>query len=514
MRSAALCLLGVCFGCNQIFGLNPTVQIDAAGPGLDAPDAAFVYGSLRWVVPDSPDGSMVKEVPISPAPTLLVGPAISMGPLAPATYNADGTFNVPFDLIGRTWRLVYTMPNETVPHEIQWIVMRPHLVVPRVSRLEAGPVPANSNYHVTATGFPTTPGFDSLAMVVTSGTFTNSPVANGERSQNTITFDYGFRALPILGAKAPLDGAKGDWLMAVEWQHQTLTTDVVSGVAWTNQVALTANTTSMIDASWKNNVVTKSTPTNSAVTTGRLLAALGNLRGTGANAATQGHVTYGLSPSAAINPFVPATAGYSPFRVGMSAPYEEVPLVLPLFDDASNPEANPQTFSLVDVPTQVLQPHVLYSRVQDSRDAGGGLLLTSSLALVTSGLDETMYPAAMSTLEMLDTTPLYANDRMPFAATPMPVTLTFTPEAGQSAERYTVTLYEIAGTSLRPIRIFDVVTPTVKIDGALLVSGHSYAFEIVAKKGYANAMDGDLATIATPLLFGASTKFAGTIIVQ
>ena len=504
MRCAALGLLVGCFGCNQIFGLHQTVELDAAGPGRDA---QAPNGSLRWVIADgTPLDSMHPALPqaaIVPSPVIQLGP-LDTGTLTAVSYRADGTFVVPLDLLGRNWRLVYTLPSDPVPHEIQWQASTPQIVVPRTSRANPAPVPAMSKYEITATNLDASMGFNEPTLV-TSGVFTNSRIVTAAGAIK-VTFDFEPSARPLLGPEGAPERAKGDWVLLADWVAPTSTTlDKTIGLGWTNQLDLVANTTSMAGVTWKTDNVGHGVMTADSIAHARMNFALSSLVGTD----EARHMTYGLSPSLQLPPFIEPNQGLSPFRVGLAetSPYQEVPVLLPLFDEA-NIESS---LDCVDVdPNQVRLPHVLYARFQNTRQTAGGLRLTSSLAMITNSFDVSAYPASLSTKETLDTVDLWAADGTMISATTGPMTLAFVPDMthGESADEFIVTLYEIMGTTLKLIRTYEVIAPKVRIDGPLLQVGHSYAFEISSHKGVPNASDGDLATITFP--FGSSTKFTGT----
>jgi hypothetical protein len=90
--------------------------------------------------------------------------------------------------------------------------------------------------------------------------------------------------------------------------------------------------------------------------------------------------------------------------------------------------------------------------------------------------------------------------------------LKFLPEPTYQADDYVVTLYEITGTAIAPVRIYHVLQPEVKIQGSLLVTGHQYVFAITSRNGFPAAETGDYGKALYP--FSASTIFARTFTVQ
>jgi hypothetical protein len=90
--------------------------------------------------------------------------------------------------------------------------------------------------------------------------------------------------------------------------------------------------------------------------------------------------------------------------------------------------------------------------------------------------------------------------------------LTFGTEPGFNAHDFVITLYELSGTSLAPVRVYHVLTPEVKVDGSLLVTGHHYVFGITARKGFPSIDRGDYGKALYP--FAATTTFVRTFVVQ
>jgi hypothetical protein len=86
--------------------------------------------------------------------------------------------------------------------------------------------------------------------------------------------------------------------------------------------------------------------------------------------------------------------------------------------------------------------------------------------------------------------------------------LDWAPESGNiniSVDDYVVTLYELAGGNMVPMRRYQVTAPKVKIDGALLVTGHRYIFSITSRKGFPQASTGDYSVVQLP--FSETTTF-------
>ena len=92
-------------------------------------------------------------------------------------------------------------------------------------------------------------------------------------------------------------------------------------------------------------------------------------------------------------------------------------------------------------------------------------------------------------------------------------TLKWDAESGYEAHDYVVTLFEVPTSgALIPRRVYQVLTPTVTVDGSLLDAGHKYTFSITSRNGFPNAKQGDYKTVSYP--FSEATTFSGAITVQ
>jgi hypothetical protein len=510
MRRLALAPLLAVTGCNWVFGLEPTVAIDAAPvselpPG---PRTRLVWGvattdgmpspGIDPVVEYRPIGS---EALYPELPTVLVGDDTNV---TPATYDVgDGSFEIPYPLRESPHRIVYTLPGESVPHEVQWALTGAVLVVPRTTRADAPKPPSNSGYTITPIGLgnsgPTSPA------AFTSGVFTATDDAQAFVLDGAnITFHYAAGAKPLAGPLGAPQTAKGDWLLVTSWATSGARR-YVDGWALA-QLDLVANTmsTPATQPQWKATTRTLSTvmcpasclPSGNAIPTSqRLSGVLGPLGGPITSA-----MAYGASPSTDLPGFLPGTA----------PGYLERPLLLPFATsaqiDSSLTLADP-TASLGLVP-------VLYARVATTRDVGG-LVLTSAIQTVTNVFSGAVqYPAPLATNITLGDISLSSEqpDGVAIPASSDRVTLKFETEAGFAADDFVITLYEITGTTLAPVRVYHVIQPSVKIDGNLLVPGHTYVVGITARAGFGGADRGDYQKAQYP--FGSTTTFPRTFLVQ
>lgn len=511
MRWPALAALVVATGCNQIFGLDPTIAIDAAPPEQLPPGPRT---KLVWAIattdgdPQAPGvDPVVVYQPIGSeslrpdVPTILVGDDSG---LSPAIYDvSDGSFEIPYPLRESPHRIVYTLPGESVPHEVQWSLTGALLTVPRTTRADAPRAPDSSGYTITPINSPG--GFSDLALF-TSGVFTaDADLADFEQSSSAVTFRYSAKARPLAGPLGAPQIAKGDWiLLMASVSHGTYKSS--DGWALT-QLDLAAGmiSTPTTEPAWMTTQRTLSTlscpgpdclPLGNFADVGmRLDQVLGTL-GTSDSAV----MWYGVSPCTQLAGFVP----------GPAPTYLDQPLVLP-FMEAS---ALLSTFSLADPSGSLALDRVVAARVASARTVGG-VTLTSAISTVTSTFSGKMqYPAPLVQNIMLGTTNLSADqpDNVVVPASSSLQKLKFVTEAGYAANDFVVTLYEINGMSLAPVRVFHVIAPEVKIDGSLLASGHTYVFGITARAGFGGADRGDYAKATYP--FGSSTTFPRTFTVQ
>src|SRR5690348_12340591 len=136
MRRALVPLVAAT-GCNWFYGLEHTVPLDAS----DAPMNSRTQ--LVWAIATTDGaGSVDPEIKLEPIgggsarpmpPTILIG---AEGALQPATYDADGSFEIPYTLRDSPHRIQYTLPYEAVAHEVQWSITGAVLTIPRTTRLD------------------------------------------------------------------------------------------------------------------------------------------------------------------------------------------------------------------------------------------------------------------------------------------------------------------------------------------------------------------------------------------
>lgn len=517
MRRLALVPLLAATSCNWVFGLEPTVAIDAAPPSELPPGPRT---RLVWAIATT-DGVTASGIDpvleyraigseaLYPAP-----PTIQVGDdtgLSDAPYDlTDGSFEIPYRLRESPHRIVYTLPGESVPHEVQWALTGAILVVPRTTRADAPVPPASSGYTITPMGLTT--GLD-LPIAFTSGVFsTFQAFEPNDASTSAITIRYAGGAKPLAGPLGAPQGSKGDWVLVTEWLPRGPQTSV-DGWAVAKQLDLAAGTMTIpgTQPMWETTERTLSTgnpncptgpgclPSGGGASAGsRLMNVLGSLGGTPSVA-----LAYGVSPSTELAGFIPGTANTTP-------PFLDQPLMLKFLEsnqlDVSITLADP-------TPALDLEP-ILFARVATARTVGS-VTLTSAVQALTNVFHGTIpYGAPLASNVKLGDISLSANatDGVPVSATSSPISLTFQTEAGYDADDFVITLYEITDTSLAPVRVYHVIQPVVKIDGTLLVSGHSYVFGITSRTGLGGADRGDYQKAQYP--FGSSTTFPRTFVVQ
>jgi hypothetical protein len=499
MRCAALGLLVVC-GCNQIFGIQ-TTTIDALGQGIDAPpDAPFLGSFLTWGIGTTTTTGQPAAIEFPPIgsealhterPTIQAGPPLSLGQLADENYNPDGSFTVPV-FVGHPSRIVYRLPGDPVPHEIQWDIIEAHLVIPRTTRANAPLPPTGSGYDISPTGVP---GAGFLAPTVwTSGVFTNTTLLNGERVGKRVTFGYAAHAQPLAGPPGSPEVSKGDWVMLLDWANPDASTHQATGYAYTkldlNAGALTVPAT---QPAWTTTTTRFNPPVATGIHTNRMLAAMGGLQVVLAE-----RMIVGFSPNAALVPFAPSVAAV------------ETPLVLPLVERQNN-DFNALTVLTVD-PSQVPLEPVIYSSINNPR-VTNGVTLTSSMQVMwpRSHSGNIYYPAAMATGEHLGNQPLIdENTANPVSKASNTFIFDFSPDSGMNvgADDYVVTLFEIAAGTATPLRTYQVLHPPIEIDRAMFQVGHKYVVATTAHRGYdfTNGKIADYRGVTLP--FGSSTKFS------
>jgi len=508
MRRLALYGLFASAGCNQILGINQTAKLDAPA------DAQAIRTNLVWAIattdgmPTTGVDSMLvyagigSEAARPMLPTIQVG---DMSGLAETAYEPnEGAFDIPFALRTAPHRIVYTLPGESVPHEIQWSVAGAYLTVPRTTRKDAVAVPADSGYTIMPVGLgTTTPQFPGIA---TSGVVTFTMQAGEfETAPGTFTYRFASKAKPLAGPLGAPQSGLGDWVLVMNWVARSGSQSSVDGYAIAKlDLAPGTLSTPSTQPTWEATERTLSTlmpppnsfPSFSATgTKARMDSALGALAGT-----YRDRMMYGVSPSLELPGFLPGTA----------PDFIERPLIIPFVDSSAQEPA----VTLAD-PSEMLTTYarVVYSGIFTTRTASGAAL-TSALQSVSDVFAGSMpYPAPLVkaiTFGGIDLSG--ASDGVPVPVSSSLRELVFNPEPGVEADDYVVTLYQITSGQIAPIRIYHVLEGKVSIDGTLLASGNTYVFGITSRHGLPGADRGDYKKAMYP--FGIATTFPRTFVIQ
>ena len=485
MRSA-LALLVVTSGCNWVFGLEKTSVYDG---GVDAPDAPpSIRTKLVWGATKSGSTQLDYTVIAPDSPAVMVGEPLGGMPLQTVAYDDDGSFAIPYTLREAPHRIVYTLPGETLVHEVQWSVSGATLVVPRTSRVTAPPVPSGSGYDLTPTGGPTL----TTPLLMTTGNFTYTRGGPGFTKNGANTkFTFG-SARPLAGPLVAPEASKGDKVIVADWAARGGYSSV-SGYAITSvDLMMGALSTPAMQPAWV------STATQHMPSTGNNNDPIPVVNGTAVDnrlamvstGTGMQEMRYGASPSLSLPGFV-----------------DGQPMML-TFIEASPPQA---TVTVTDPTSELGYEHVVAVRATRSRMVDGATL-TSSIQTMTNQLSGTIVLGAPLALNIkLSTTNVSADAT--YQASSQATTLKWDAESTYTAHDYLVTLYEIPSSgALIARRVYQVLTPTVTVDGSLLDAGHKYTFAITSRNGFPNAKQGDYKTVSYP--FSEATTFSGAITVQ
>lgn len=510
MRCVAGVGLLVLVGCNQIFGIAETQPWDAAIP--------VHYATLTRLVADTaPDGT-----PAAPATVAFTGNAAPQiriaaldGAFMPADYGSDGRFKIPASFVddgtGKppTWRLEYTLPEDPVPHEVQWAPddNAGHIVVPLVGRADRQQALGSGGYTIT----PSVPQSFANPQVWTTGLWSvsKSTVING----GAVDYAFSSNAASMSGSLGRPESARGDRAFLVDRTVDAGTQCTVAvGDGQLGMVDLTSTLIAQTvpwDTQRKPVVVN---PVDFFAVIDRLGTALAKLEDS-FNAAGS-FLLYGVIPSLQ---FPGLTGDAARLQLAMPLP---IPVMQILLQCPYNASALPSTVlpgGLADLPL------VLHMQLVDSRDALGVRLYSGFETVIRSpgAAFQVSFPAAMATSITL-TTPAHpapapldlsgTADSLSAGAPSGPFVLDFVPEPATGldlrADYHDVILHRIAAGALTTERIYTVTRPQVRIDPAVLTPGADYVFEIRSYKGHKMAAHGDFATIDYP--YGSAVVFTRT----
>ena len=531
------CVAGAGFlalvGCNQIFAITPTRTYDAA---IDVqPDMPHVV--LDWQIatvfapgtahPGAPDPTLV-FAPIVPAPRIRIalledapavagGPTPALGAFADADYSpGDGAILIPRDYLMHPWRLEYTLAFDPFvdnplidhpPHEVQWLPddKQGHLTVPVFGRVQRDQPPGGGGYTITPSNPPTSYG---LPRMFTTGLWTEGVVP--PPAGQTIDYDFS-NANPLSGPIGNPDPAMGDQALVVDYVLQPDGCRVGVGSAPVAPATIQAKTHSVLTGVWDSGQKVVKSDVVGLSFIARLNDGLGKL-GT-----YDSKTSFRLFGSAA-STVMPGLTGppSSSRREGVLLPVPVMITLLVCPSEVALP-ATAQPALLDDFP-RVLNVQLASSRTALGVTVTSGMetvIVTSTAVAATVGF-KIAFPAPIPT-NILLATPANGmvdlsgdSDQVAVGPASGTFTLVFTPEAGADlrGDYYDVALHRISSGVLTTERIYTVTAPSVRIDGALLVPGADYVFEVRSYKGHPGALHGDFTAVDYP--YGSAIVFTRT----
>jgi len=497
-------------GCNQIFGITPTTEFDAAEPHvvLDWQIATLLASGPNAGAPDP----MIRFAPIDPAPKIRIAPIDGSFDQDQATYSpVDGSIAFPHAYLNTTWRLEYTLADG-VPHEVQWAPEDPqgHLTVPVFGRIQRDPVPPGGGYQITPSNPP--------ASFMSPRVFTTGLWTEGTASHNGTTVDYDFSsATSLSGAKGRPDPTLGDRALLVDYLDSPINAAgcrVAVGSAALDSAAIQTGVHTTQTPPWNTtSQVVMSDRQANFMDLGRLTSGLGKLESM-------------FNSSASMQLFGVAASTDMPGLSGTSGTPESSKLLVPVIVTLLQCPYNSSLGSLAPAQPPMLDPfpRILHVQLVDSRQVLGVVTLNSGMetVLVAGASGFTMaFPAAIP-MQFTLTTPANsvldlagASDQVAVGPASGFFELDFVQEPSSDtplrADYYDVVLHrfdpQVRG-GLTTERIYTVTAPKVRIDGALLMPGADYVFEVRSYKGHPQASHGNFAPVDYP--YGAAIVFTST----
>lgn len=536
MRILLLALLVAGSGCNWAFGLDATQLRD--GGGDDSPDAPpAIRDKLLFAIAatNTTTGAPIAPiyVPIgseathSMVPTIMVGEPLGGMPLTTADYDvSDGSFAIPYTLREAPHRIVYTLPNETVQHEVQWSISGATMIVPRLTRVNAPAIPPGSGFSITPTGQI---GSLSSPAIATTGVFSyDNRLSKFTTSNSTTTYNFAANAQLLTTPSGAPQGTLQDFVILGELGIGATSSqssfagfaithlDLMSGAPSTPTTQPTWNTANCAVASPPAPCRTMKTsagcgpddciPNTDDITYAGRMNMLGALTGTKSRL-----MMYGIAPTTKLPGFVP----------GAAPDYVEQPAIIPFLTsttlDGTLTLADPMKPPTPQLPFE----RVLFARMSGTRTVNGATLTSSIQVVTTKFVQNTSLvvdaPLALQ-IKLGTNIDLSSGDNTMIDASSQATTLAWTDETANGtnyvANDYVVTLYEITNNRLAPQRIYHVLTHSVLIDGSLLTSGHDYVFAITSRSGFSQAKQGNYGADTVTYPFSEATTFAGSIHVR
>lgn len=498
--------------------------VDGAPSATDAPPSPSVQPSvtLTWQIAKVAESGPQRGAPaialdyepIVPPPLVRIATLAGEFGVDTTTYHPSGEISIPESYVNQPWRLEYTL-TDAIPHEVQWdpIERDGWLTVPLFGRADRDAVPVGGGYTITpnvaadhAYRFP---------RILTTGLWTEGFVASLPDGPDNRTLDYDFAsARSLSGAKGRLYDARGDRAILVDYEVDNSGCRVARGAAEFSP-DLTPNIHSAVSPSWATTARAISVSSFGADGSderiehlARITATLGKLGGP----TVTGEIVVGRAASMAMPALTqPATTRLLPspmMHTLVSCPYliDQLPSVL-----------HPAAFSQF--------PLLVHIQITSTRSVRPGIGLSSGMETVLASNSETpsfdvAFPAAIPTGIKLATPSLGEvdlageSDEIPVGSPSGTFTLSFVPEASAFASNdyYDVYLHRIDGVAHVTERIYTTTKPSVRIDGAVLVAGAEYVFQIRSYKGHPMAAQGDFRLLTYP--YGSAVVFTRTIVIN
>jgi hypothetical protein len=453
-----VCVLALS-GCNWLYGLSTTTEIDAREP-----DAAARTTKLSFLVgPVDSNGSNEGEVFAAHIPNLVVKGARFGVPLVEFAY-ANETVSYPFEILGETWRMEYKPFADEPPYELQWNPADGggRAVVPLFGRVERTQVMPSTGYTLNL-GATT---FSNRAVIYTSGYWTATRVP---AATTTPAVDFA-TAVPLSGARgAPADK---DTVAVIDYTVGSPCT-VASRVGSIGAPPVVAGSMQAVAL------------TNDGGSASSVLAFEGSggvLFGLGARISTA--LGSRDEPTSHAAKVVVARVAHSKMPAFTST-FEGVPapVMIPLATCTVGSTVNMVTTPVYfDAGNRLAFPKLGFAYYASERSVSG-VTLRSSIASVapSSGTDNYVvaHPVGFATAPKLGAVDLADGpDRTPIPASVQD--LTFTLETGTPADYVEVTLYRLAAPNLVPVRVYIAPNPAqpIKFDPAAMTAGQDYVFAI------------------------------------
>lgn len=454
MKCAALL---ICAGCNSWFGLDATHEVfpDA----IDAPPLTATVNVVYRVGLTSGATGSTSDVAIPGATMQANGVA--------APYDGQGNVTVPQAIVDAPWRLDIAAPGET-PIQLQWMPAHGEVCLPRWGRLDRPPLVGDNHIYMTANAA----GLEA-PQILTSGVWTQTALSS--TSTNVDLFFTSTIVTPLDGDISPIDS--NDWMMLVDYSKSTSDPGLHESTKYA-RVPAQLNPSPPVPVNLTGTFIPKMfTVKLPDLTASNLFSMAGVSASTG----------------------YAASAGYAASSNMLAQPLEGG--AAKLFKMAMYDRDPGGAFTAIE--TDLMLPHFVQVR-RISHRAYSGVGLDSAVERVDLGSTSAYpdgpsnaVPVAIATDVHLDDLALDTDGVMATAPT-ADATLRWTNSTG-TADLAVVTVYEVLGTSLAPVKQLVTTGSSVAIPQALLVKGHDYVFEITLRIGFPNAAAGDLCTLSWPM---------------